>query len=376
VTRLAIRTRLAIAATLVLVPLSIPTGADAAARSPESPGTYSRRVWQTSDGLPEDIVLAFAQTPDGYLWIGTSGGLVRFDSVRFAVFNSRNQPAFQEDTVYTLLVARDGTLWAGTDGGGLVRHRDGAFRGYREKDGLTNLFVRAVFEDRRGTLWVGTDGGLFRMEGDAFVRFDGRNGVPALNVVSIAEDRDGRLLAGGGGLLVLDGPTATHYRSSEALADNSIRTIREAADGSVWIGTISGLRRLPGGIRGNPFAAPRLLDRTNVCSLWPGRSGEMWVGTYGNGLLVYDARGVARFSAPTMLPHDNVVAIHEDAEHNVWIGTHGGMMRLTRGAASTLTTVDAAPRSIVTIYQDPRGPLLVTALDGRLMRVDDGVLAP
>jgi signal transduction histidine kinase/ligand-binding sensor domain-containing protein len=102
----------------------------------------------------------------------------------------------------------------------------------------------------------------------------------------------------------------------------------------------------------------------------------MWVGTYGNGLLVYDARGVARFSAPTMLPHDNVVAIHEDAEHNVWIGTHGGMMRLTRGAASTLTTVDAAPRSIVTIYQDPRGPLLVTALDGRLMRVDDGVLAP
>ena len=92
---------------------------------PDGPGSYSRRVWQTSEGLPEDYVHAFAQTPDGYLWIGTSGGLVRFDSVRFVVFNSGNEPAFQDDSIYTLRVARDGSLWAGTEGGGLVRYRGG-----------------------------------------------------------------------------------------------------------------------------------------------------------------------------------------------------------------------------------------------------------
>lgn len=82
---------------------------------------YSRRVWQTADGLPEDFVQSFAQTPDGYLWIGTSGGLVRFDGVRFSLFNHDNVPAFHDDSFYSLLVARDGTLWAGTEGGGLVR---------------------------------------------------------------------------------------------------------------------------------------------------------------------------------------------------------------------------------------------------------------
>jgi ligand-binding sensor domain-containing protein/signal transduction histidine kinase len=368
--------RLALALALALVATATAAAADATATAPERAISYSRRVWQTSDGLPEDIVLAFAQTPDGYLWIGTSGGLVRFDSVRFAVFNSRNEPAFLDDTVYTLLSSRDGTLWAGIDGGGLVRYRHGTFRRFGAPEGLTNLFVRAVLEDRRGTLWVGTDGGLFRMQGETLVRFDGRNGVPALNVASMTEDRGGRLLVGGDGLLVVDGPTATHYRSSETLADSSIRTIREAPDGSVWIGTISGLRRLPGGVRGDPFTAPRLVDHTNVCYLWPGRRGEMWVGTYGDGLMRYDATGVVRFAAPATLPHDNVVAILEDAEDNVWIGTHGGMMRLKPGAASTLTTADAIPRSVITIYDDPQGRLLITTLNGRVLQAVGAGLVP
>jgi signal transduction histidine kinase/ligand-binding sensor domain-containing protein len=350
--------------------------AEPAPGPPDGPGSYSRRVWQTSEGLPEDYVHAFAQTPDGYLWIGTSGGLVRFDSVRFVVFNSGNEPAFQDDSIYTLRVARDGSLWAGTEGGGLVRYRGGSFRSFGAKDGLTNLFVRTVFEDRRGTLWVGTDRGLFRMEGESLVRFDGRNGVPAVSVASITEDRAGRLLVGGGGLLVLDGPKAVQYRSSGTLADNSIRTIREASDGTIWIGTVSGLRRLPGGIRGDPFVEPRLIDGTNVSYLWPGRRGEMWIGTYGEGLIRYDDRGVVRFSAPTTLPHDNVLAIIEDVEENVWIGTQGGMMRLKRGAASTLTTRDSAPRSINTIYEDPQGRLLIVSLNGRLLQVADGVLVP
>ena len=74
-----------------------------ARRARHAPGFYSRRVWQSSDGLPEDFAQALAQTPDGYLWIGTSGGLVRFDGVRFAVFNAANEPAFRDDSVYVLL---------------------------------------------------------------------------------------------------------------------------------------------------------------------------------------------------------------------------------------------------------------------------------
>src|ERR1039457_4488692 len=75
------------------------------------PDGYTRRVWQTQDGLPENTVQAFAQTPDNYLWIGTSGGLVRFDGAGFVIYDRDNTPAMGEDSIFCLTVGRDGSLW-------------------------------------------------------------------------------------------------------------------------------------------------------------------------------------------------------------------------------------------------------------------------
>jgi ligand-binding sensor domain-containing protein/signal transduction histidine kinase len=338
--------------------------------------SYSRRVWQSPDGLPEDFAQAVAQTADGHLWIGTSGGLVRFDGVRFTVFNSASEPAFKSDSVYSLVTTRDGALWSGTEGAGLVRYRDGSFRTFGPGDGLTNLFVRALFEDRGGRLWVGTDDGLFRLEGASFRRIDGRHGVPSMHVHAICQDRGGRILVGGGGLVVLDGDRVEHHRSAESFADNNIRTLRESRDGSLWIGTISGLRRLDVGVRGNPFLAPRIVDGTNISALYESPTGQMWIATYGRGLMRVDASGVATLRAPASLPHDNVLAVFEDREENVWVGTHGGLLRLRRSAADTVTAVAGAPLSINTIYEDRNGSLLVAALDGRLFAVERQTLVP
>jgi signal transduction histidine kinase/ligand-binding sensor domain-containing protein len=354
-------------------------GAHAAAGPPISDGRpdfYSRRVWQSAEGLPEDFTQAFAQTPDGYLWIGTSGGLARFDGVRFAVFNAANEPAFGDDSIYSLLTSRDGTLWAGTDGGGLIRYRHGSFRAFGVAEGLTNPFVRVLFEDRSGQLWVGTDSGLFRLEGEVLHRVDDRNGAPPMGVHAICEDREGRLLVGGAGLLVLDDGHARHYSSTESLADNSIRTIHETQDGGVWIGTIAGLRRLERGVHGDPFAAPKLINDANISVLWESRNGHMWIGTYGRGLMRSENGRLITMSAPASLPHNNVLAIFEDIEQNVWIGTQGGMLRLQPGAANTITPIDGTPLSINTIYQDPRGDVLVAALNGKLFEVDRQTLVP
>src|SRR5579883_1254331 len=102
------------------------------------PDGYTRRVWQTQDGLPENTVQAFAQTPDNYLWVGTSGGLVRFDGAGFVVYNNENTPGIRENSIFCLTVAHDGSIWAGTDGGGLLRYRGGALRSYGPAQGLTN----------------------------------------------------------------------------------------------------------------------------------------------------------------------------------------------------------------------------------------------
>jgi ligand-binding sensor domain-containing protein/signal transduction histidine kinase len=342
---------------------------------PDAPA-YSRRVWRSADGLPEDFAQSLAQTQDGYLWIGTSGGLARFDGVSFVVFNRENTPAFLDDSVYSLLVARDGTLWAGTEGGGLVRYKDGRFRVFGAAEGLTNGFVRVIYEDRNDQLWVGTDTGLFRMQNESLIRMDGRDDAPPINVHAICEDRAGRLLVGGWGLLILRGQEVSYYTSNESQADNSIRTIRQTADGAIWIGTISGLRRLVQGISGDPFKAPKILSSVNVSVLLESRGGAVWIGAYGQGLMRYQAGRIVSFSAPSSLPHNNVLALFEDGEDNVWVGAQGGLLRLSPSAASTITTADGAPQSINTIYQDPRGELFVTALNGKLFRVARQTLAP
>jgi ligand-binding sensor domain-containing protein len=160
---------------------------------------YGHRVWQSADGLPESTIQAFAQTRDHYLWIGTTGGLVRCEST----------PALGENSVYTLLAASDGALWIGTEGAGLVRYKNGLFQSFSEKEGLTNPFVRVVFEDSQGTVWVGTDRGLFRIHGAGLVRVDSQSGIRSIAVHTIREDREGGLWVGGERLIRLSGVKAT-----------------------------------------------------------------------------------------------------------------------------------------------------------------------
>ena len=161
------------------------------------PSTLGRRC----DGLPSDVVQAFAETPDNTLWIGTTNGLVRFDGNRFRYYAHENTPALGADSAFCLTVTRDGTLWIGIEGGGLVRYRDGHFREFTAADGLSDNVVRAIFEDRDGLLWVGADHGLFQLHGERLVRIDGTNLVPELSVHTITQESNGAIWVGGTSLL-------------------------------------------------------------------------------------------------------------------------------------------------------------------------------
>src|ERR1700730_199805 len=172
---------------------------------------YAARTWQMQDGLPEQTVQAFAQTRNRYLWIGTTGGLLRFDGARFVLYDRDNTPAFSENNIFSLTVDRDDSLWIGTEGGGLIRYRDRAFCSFASSDGLTNGFVRAVYQDHKGQVWIGTDNGLFRMLGERIERVDDTDHLPAIAVHAIHEDHLGRLWIGGSRLVCLIGNTSLDY---------------------------------------------------------------------------------------------------------------------------------------------------------------------
>jgi ligand-binding sensor domain-containing protein len=141
------------------VALSCVSAAAQARPLPEIPiSQFHHDVWRTEEGLPQNTVPAIVQTRDGYLWFGTELGLVRFDGLRFTVFDKRTTPQLKSNAIYALLEDRGGNLWIGTNGGGLTRFHDGQFQSYGSRDGFSGAAVLSLAEDRAGALWIGTDG--------------------------------------------------------------------------------------------------------------------------------------------------------------------------------------------------------------------------
>jgi len=320
------------------------------------PDGYTRRVWQTQDGLPENTVQAFAQTPDNYLWIGTSGGLVRFDGARFVTFE--NAPA-RDSSIFCLTVSRDGSLWAGTDGNGLLRYHNGIFRRYSAREGLTNDFVRAIYQDSRGQLWVGTDNGLFRLQGDRLVRVDGDGVIPALAVHAIREDSAGNVWVGGSTVLMIQDGHCREFHLEGYGSASRVKSILETADGTVWVGTVSGLQRMPRrALEQGRFEPVREVNST-VRALLADHAGDLWIGAIGGGLMRYADGRVTRLAAPDNPPSSTVLALFEDSEQNVWVGMQTGLLRVSRTAMAAFPLPDAANADFGTVYPDRDGSLWV-----------------
>lgn len=330
------------------------------AAAPRSlPDGYTRRVWQTQDGLPENTVQAFAQTPDNYLWIGTSGGLVRFDGAGFVVYDRDNTPTIRNNSIFCLTVRHDGTLWAGTDGGGLLRYSGGVFRSYTAPDGLTNEFVRAIAETHDGVLWVGTDDGLFRLDGDRLTRVDGVGKVPKLAVHAIREDQGGNLWVGGSRFLRIHGSDCREYQLEGYGSASRVKSIAETSDGTIWVGTVSGLQKLSHASR-DDARIEKVPDITStVRSLLEDPAGSLWIGTIGDGLIRYADGGFTHVNAPDNPPSSTVLALYNDNERNIWAGMQTGLLRLSRAAISAFPLPDAANADFGTVYSDPDGTLWV-----------------
>jgi ligand-binding sensor domain-containing protein/signal transduction histidine kinase len=330
---------------------------------------YTRRIWRVQDGLPEDTVQAIQQSPDGYLWIGTTGGLVRFDGSRFHLYDHATTPALADNSVFCILSARDGSLWIGSDGGGLVHFKDGVFRAYTQAAGLTNGFVRSLFEDDQGRIWIGTDNGLFQMNQGKLQQVDTSPYASAFAVHSIIEDREHRIWAGGSDLLVFDQAGVTEKQLPGRDSENRVKSIVETQDGTIWVGTVGGLDRL---VSGKFEPVPQI--KGTVRTLNQASDGTLWIGTIGHGLYRYVNGGFSRLTSTDLLPSNAILSMFEDAEQQVWVGTQEGMVRLSKTPVSVLPLPGDSDSDIGTISADPNGTIL--AVSSGVFAIRDGVARP
>ncbi len=338
------------------------------------PGEYRVDVWQTADGLPGNTVTAIQQTGDGYLWVGTLAGLVRFDGVRFQELAELR--ALPSRRVLALLAARDGALWIGLEGGGLARWRDGRLLAVGRRDGLPGDTVTSLSEDGRGRLWVATSGGLACWAEEKFFEdpvMPSLRGVAVSLVASSPPAGAGRAeelwVVADGRLRTRSGPgPLVRPQAADPSLFSSVLTAALGRSGKIWYGGPNGyIGSVSNGVVNVYGEQPGQLLET-VWALTEARNGDVWAGTANGGLR--RLRG-GRFSSLTTvegLSDNSVRSVYEDREGNLWVGTvGGGLNRVKQRKLTTYTTRDGLSHNVVmSLAQDPDGRLWVGSNCGGL----------
>jgi ligand-binding sensor domain-containing protein len=163
--------------------------------SPRHNPPYLHRTWTSEDGLPQNSVTAIVQGKDDYLWLGTFGGLARFDGVDVKIFNQSNTPELRSSRIMTLYEDRAGNLWVETNHGGLVRYWNGTFTTFTVGEGLPDDTLLSIAKDRDGGLWIGTTHGLARFDAGKITSCATKPGMPGGPVSAIWQDKRGAPVA-------------------------------------------------------------------------------------------------------------------------------------------------------------------------------------
>ena len=337
---------------------------------------YTHTNWQTEEGLPQIAVQCITQTRDGYLWVGTQEGIVRFDGVKFTVFDRNNTEGINHNSIQSLLQTTDGNLWVGTEGG-LTRMQGGKFVSYAGADGLANNNVADLYEDAQKNLWIATSGGgLSVWKNGKFTTFTTKDGLAGNYVTSVTGGNDGTLYIGTtSGLVKFANGVFTTYTTADGLADIDIRVVYLDTDGVLWVGTVGGLCRFKNR-KWTTFTTKDGLVNDRVRSLWKDRDGNLWIGTNGGGLSRMSGTQISSYSPIDGLIDGYVSAFCEDSEGSLWVGTvGGGLNRFHDGCFTVYGEKDGlAQDNVRAIYEARDGSVWVGADIRGLTRFKNGSL--
>jgi signal transduction histidine kinase/ligand-binding sensor domain-containing protein/CheY-like chemotaxis protein len=336
---------------------------------------YHQDVWGIDQGLPQNSVHVILQTKDGYIWFGTELGLVRFDGLRFEVFDKNNTPDLGNNTVVSLLEDRAHTLWIGTYGGGVSYYSKHKFNRLGAKEGLPGQTVRALLEDASGDIWIGTDAGLARLHNDRITVYKRTDGLAGDQVYALAPGFDNTIWIGTqDGLTSYHGGKFSNYKGAPGLPNSPVRSLY-AGESSLLIGLNGGgLCEWRDGRFTNITKSDGLTDN-GVPALLEDRSGTVWIGTYGGGLCRRVGKTFTHYTKSDGLPINDVRALFEDKDGSLWIGTGGaGLVRLSAGRlfATYGEREGLSSDTAMAVMQDSRGDMWIGTNTGGLNRWHDG----
>jgi signal transduction histidine kinase/ligand-binding sensor domain-containing protein len=331
-------------------------------------GQYAHTAWRFRDGFAQGQVTAIAQTPDGYLWLGSEFGLLRFDGVRSVPWHPPGGERLPSNWVRSLLATRDGTLWIGTLEG-LASWRNGTLTLYPK---LAGQSVNALLEDRAGTIWAGGyAGGLGRVLSSTATlcaitnhRTECHGGDFGQWVGALHERRNGDLWATAEtGLWRLRPGAPKHFAIPES-AGSILQTLIDDPDGGLLVATEDGILQLVDG-ETIAYRLPGAQSRFKPQRLLRDRDGGLWIGTLDRGLLHVHQGRTDVYTEANGLSGDFITRLFEDREGNIWVATKNGLDRFRELAVRTISTnqglQSAAPWSVLAASD---GSIWMGTMDG------------
>jgi signal transduction histidine kinase/ligand-binding sensor domain-containing protein len=293
-------------------------------------------AWTTKDGAPADII-AVAQTTDGYLWLGTAGGLFRFDAIRFEEY----EPKFgtlRSRNISAAISTPDNGLWIGFRFGGVTFLKEDRATTYGEQQGFPQGTVREFAQTSDGAIWAATGGGLMRFENRRWSGIGSDWGYTAGYATSVYVDRDGGLWAGTLETLFYLGPHARTFRPVLSVKPGKPNArviglwgVGQTADGVMWAEDLNrGIFRLD-----DPREFP-LPGSQDVFGIYLDRDGSTWLSSLASGISrisgpkISSNRAFRWFKESDGLTGNTANAILEDREGNIWVVTRKGLDRFSR----------------------------------------------
>ncbi len=349
------------------------SGAEAPAFS-TTVSRHSYDIWPLEAGWQPNTVTSLMQSQDGYLWLGTYNGLVRFDGVSLTVFDSGNTPGLPNSRITALHQDPRGVIWIGHETGELTQFAARRFTaidlGARWPKGAA---IEALNTDEQGDLWLLNDRGiLFRLRDGETLESPG--GGSATRKTLLTRDQEGELwIAANGMVRKLEGGRAVAFQFGQTNDSDFYQAVLPARDGGLWAVVNGAVRKFRDG-RWELDLGQYPGAQSPVTALWETRAGTVLAGTLNEGLYLL-APGVAplHFSRTNGLSHDWVRSVCEDHEGNIWIGTGAGLDTLRPRRLKMFNAPDAwQGRAVLSLVAPPDGSAWIGTEGAGLYRYTEG----
>lgn len=329
-------------------------------------GQYRIEYWTTDNGLPQNTVYSILQTPDGYMWMTTLDGVVRFDGVRFTVFNKNNTKGIESNRFTKMVLDGRGDLWIGAETDFITRYSQGTFRTYRVGANEKTHVLQKLFLNSRGELLVTTDKDFFQWNGDSFTNYKPVAGEKNKDIILWSKDET-LWYANGQKLFHFKDNQLSDYRLPPLLKeDTQITKLLEDSRGRLWIGTQNaGLFRFE---NGKIDKYPLKENFTEVAPTIEDSDGNIWAGAF----VIMPNGNIHQVTTAQGLSEDLVTTVFQDREGNIWLGTtHRGVNRLRRQSVSFFSTANGiTTNGIYSVFQDRGGDIWIGG--GDLTRYHNG----